>query len=792
MNYVRTDNFTQSAAGSYLQYNRGLYTSVLGTVPNTTYINANYFRDVVFSIPTVNNNLTAGTIGSAQTICYGITPAALTQLSAPENGTGTYAFQWQSSTDNVSWSDIAGASQQDYAPAALTTTTYFRRTVNSGNYLSVNSASVQITVSPLISLAQLRDNMYIANNTSTYFNINITGGTTPYTINYTINGQPQATLNNYLRGSSIATGVLTTGNYQIALTSVNDAIGCAAQNLGTSININVSDTNGIVLHSNKALVLVDTASSNYLYFSSYIKPYLENFGIPYDLAYAGTELPDFNTYAIIILGHNNVFGSDYPIAQLEQAVTNGVGLYSFDAHLFDYASNFNTMTLERAVYSTQINIDNTSHYITQYHVPDYYNPSNDTLNLRNGFSVTQNSQLTGGTVLASLHSNDSTVTLLEISTYNSGRIVRWNSYEWIDDGTLGQIGGMDDLIWRSMVWAARKPFVMQGMPPMVTMRVDDVRGTGEGILNNFRWIQICNEFGIIPWCGTFNGDIPTSYIPTFKSLLDNNLATAFPHGFGDGRFIYFNHQNLSDWNAEATVQEAWDFYIQNGLKLSKYLVPHYYEMASAALPIVRSMGCEFLAIHMMPDNSYYSNAGWIHCGPYRLDRDGPITHPRPVYYAGNVNLSGINFFNCLTEIRDDGGYEWFPDNNVYNTAARGIRHLRRALNSMALPSLFTHEIYYETISETNFREILRQITVSVSAYNPEYTSTDYAVQYIRAKSNIRITNVNETRSNVEITFNGSNDMDTKCMLFTEQNGQITNRYVVLPQVNGSYIVTVIK
>ena len=42
---------------------------------------------------------------------------------------------------------------------------------------------------------------------------------------------------------------------------------------------------------------------------------------------------------------------------------------------------------------------------------------------------------------------------------------------------FGQFQGIDDLVWRGIVWAARKPFVMRGMPPFISMRVDDAAPT---------------------------------------------------------------------------------------------------------------------------------------------------------------------------------------------------------------------------------------------------------------------------------------------------------------------------
>ena len=71
---------------------------------------------------------------SAQTICTGTTPAALTG-STPSGGNGSYGYQWQISTTSASggFSNIGGATSKDYTiPSALTQTTWYKRRVASG------------------------------------------------------------------------------------------------------------------------------------------------------------------------------------------------------------------------------------------------------------------------------------------------------------------------------------------------------------------------------------------------------------------------------------------------------------------------------------------------------------------------------------------------------------------------------------------------------------------------------------------------------------------------------------
>lgn len=73
-------------------------------------------------------SLTAGSIYGNQSFCTSESVIkTLTSLSAASTGCSLLSYQWQSSLDNSTWADIAGATSTTYLPTGVTQTTYYRR-----------------------------------------------------------------------------------------------------------------------------------------------------------------------------------------------------------------------------------------------------------------------------------------------------------------------------------------------------------------------------------------------------------------------------------------------------------------------------------------------------------------------------------------------------------------------------------------------------------------------------------------------------------------------------------------
>ncbi|MBC31156.1 MAG: hypothetical protein CMH48_09945 [Muricauda sp.] len=104
---------------------------------------------------TVNPALSPGSINGAQAICNGEDPSALGNTLSASGGDGSYAYQWQSSSNGTSgWSNISGATSTSYNPPAITSTQYYRRrAISCGETKYTNT--VQITVSPALNAGSI-------------------------------------------------------------------------------------------------------------------------------------------------------------------------------------------------------------------------------------------------------------------------------------------------------------------------------------------------------------------------------------------------------------------------------------------------------------------------------------------------------------------------------------------------------------------------------------------------------------------------------------------------------------
>ena len=521
------------------------------------------------------------------------------------------------------------------------------------------------------------------------------------------------------------------------------------------------------------LVLTDPKSPSYTQYTTYLRPYLDWFGFPYDerpVASSGSM-----DYALILLAHPNMTATAPALRAVRQAYDSGTGLAIFDPALA-LALGVATPTAKDA---------KGSHILISPHEISDLHPAGDTIETFSEYSYSVTATL--GCPIASL----GTVPLFEAGK----RAVLWHDMGWMSPAVCGPLMGLDDLLWKGIVHAARKPIVMQGLPPFVSMRVDDVWGAWREIdeENPLSWVDLVNSYGIIPWLGVFQDNVNDATLKQLQKHAKAGTATLFPHAFAGcewvpsdlpEHFIWFDHfenRPYDDKTMAENAARAKNWFSEHGLPISKLALAHYYETGKNALPHFIDMGCEFIGVHMTPSTPYLNDdPHWINCGPYRTVEDGPHNGRHPVHYADYLP-DEPRLFNCVTEIRDVCGYEWSPTSNVEQTVQNGIKQITRSLQSLVPAIFFTHEsMWIQRMSPNTLKASFDGVFSAIEGFDPIPTSLDEICAYVRAKVGIKLLSAESDGERVTLKVSGKNDRETKLILFTEQGAKT----LTLPAVSS--------
>ena len=536
----------------------------------------------------------------------------------------------------------------------------------------------------------------------------------------------------------------------------------------------------------QAIVLVNSSSERYFDFTHFIQPYLDHFGVPYTvLDISASPLPsDLDRYALIIIGHNRLdvqhtFLNASAQQIITSAVNSGSGLINFDSDLADPNLNYRYQFIQdifsfgytAGAAANNVAINSASPlggYIVAAQA------TNATYTLNSSITPLGVTLAPGSSSLATLGGKP----FLVARTYGQGRALQWTSYDWMNNSVWGPMHGFDDLIWKGMVWAARKPFVMQGLPPFYVMRVDDVTGP-------LWWIDTANQFGFKPWLGLFLHEIDDSEATQLSNLVNANKATASIHSFTDTQFFY---RFFTDSQMAANFAEGTQFHQSHNIPISKFVIPHYYEIGANSFTGLSNWGVEFIGTQMIPGD--YWGSAWLMLGPYRKYDSGISNAAMPTNYADFLPIPNHpeyngKFFECLTEPRDIAS-EWMPASNLNVSIGRATSLGKRAFDSMILATFFTHEYRITPLTPQRWQDTLQGVVNNLAPYNPIFVTMDYACQYVRAMytSNIAASEYDPATGSLMTTMSGKTDMPTMFYLFTEQNGVISSSFVDVPQFSN--------
>jgi YVTN family beta-propeller protein len=92
-----------------------------------TMCNSDYSNTLLIQTKYCINPSLGGTISAGSHGCSPFNPSEISSINLPTGHTGTLEYKWQSSTDNITFTDISNATAESYDPGNLEEITFFRR-----------------------------------------------------------------------------------------------------------------------------------------------------------------------------------------------------------------------------------------------------------------------------------------------------------------------------------------------------------------------------------------------------------------------------------------------------------------------------------------------------------------------------------------------------------------------------------------------------------------------------------------------------------------------------------------
>ncbi len=376
---------------------------------------------------------------------------------------------------------------------------------------------------------------------------------------------------------------------------------------------------------------------------------------------------------------------------------------------------------------------------------------------------------------------------------------------------LGHACGADDIFTRSIVWAARKPFLTAGMPMQAGLVIDDCSGS----YNHFGYVDIMNRYGWKPYTALFT--------ETIDEVAHEDTAAAtrrLKRGWDDGTLeIGFHALRYNDSFCFSHLEQRplredelqdrflqWDRYEKRWeIRHSSWAHPHFGEISSTALPYYQERGIEFLT-YLLP-----LDAAWFEV-PEQKDPLPPLPpFGHPGYLFTEVSeCPGITVCNCVLDHKSressdyivQTDYLWnhtcfwdeadTPQPLIGQAAATLAAQLRRGLDSGFYGEGATHEQRIACLRPGELEELFQETEHLMQRYDLDKVLLSKAMESMRQHQRSKLVSVNSLNSGGGLSYRFASDaavgmqvqlyrdgdelehgIETECIVLTSSRGELS-------------------
>lgn len=529
---------------------------------------------------------------------------------------------------------------------------------------------------------------------------------------------------------------------------------------------------------------------------------LEHFGMPYRLLDLARDRPAAQMLegcAGVVLAQNGLGASldEAETGLLAAAVDAGVGLINLDYDLRQYEAPllelFGFGRINPHPYVTSaVRIREQEHYITAMQEPGEYHELDRPVTAiaveEWGAEVTPladgilgRDQLVYIRHLAPWSAYEPrNYPLLFATRRGRGRAVQFalNQRVWLTP-CHGRARGMDDLFWRAITWAVRKPFAANIVPPFATLSFDDCEGR-----HDFAYADIAAAHGYVPMPSLLLSRVPERLFPKIREGMQSGLLR-----FGAHALSYYELLVYDFGRGECTPEKLkgnfavhdafWD---RVGEPPGPTLRLHWGEYGVRALPYLKERGyqyfCPALQSGLHKADMCLQQGFW----PYDLqtcyydylpDDDGFFGFAAMAARGQEDFLTG-----CTVYLRES------DHNDVEKAARSAARSIKLGLRGGFYAEMVTHEQKFESLSMPEWEQILARVEELTAQLEMQLTGHDEIGHYLRGKDGVWIDEAVVDGDRVSGSMAGATDTGLQRSVFVDEDDAAVRRYEALDAFEG--------